>query len=408
MAGGSLGLRTNPALTLFLSLALVHSPILLVYGVELAGREHYYFFSAIWLVLAMLVSHMGGAVSGVRWQTVVLLIADGTLIAIASVWGSPWLGYVGFCLGCTAILMASENDWEGGSLLRLGVLPLLALRPPLNLDISMATGLRAWMIHSASAILDRLDVVHYWTGTVLYLPNTLSLDCGARAVMPSVLNMFSLAVLVVVLERRHWLVSILQLAAAAWWAVSLKVVHLTTIAVALAEYEVDLAAGCSAVAVDVLLIAVFLVCLFSTDRFLLLCTLPIPISTLEVEEDGDDNRLVTYFNRFFQSHADVRPLSATAFACFPTRFRGRAILAIILVCLVAAQALGLIFSYALPWRRAAGPPSDAGGQQAAEGASCPSAGGIRGETRPHGDLRLPFILVRHVDAGWWSGAGGPL
>jgi exosortase len=324
--------------TAFLLLVVVHAPTLLAYGGGLARRGHYEFFPVIWIGLLVLVLRRGSPVLILRWHHLGLLLLDGLLLIVGSLFRSPWLGFAGFCAGCFAVLAAGRDKVTGRSLWPLTLLPLITLRPPLNLDTEIITHLQLTTTRAASLLLDQVGVLHYRRGVVLELPDRQLFVDEACSGIHSLFALLGLAALIVLVQRRHWIVSLLLLASAVLWALLLNLVRVVVIVLADRVWGMDLASGWPHDVLSYILLGIALACLLSTDRLLLLLT-----SRIENKKGRprEINPLVRAFNWVFRPPSEARRPVPDA-AGSPLRVGRQAVLLVLGLIFVAVQLVGLL------------------------------------------------------------------
>lgn len=282
-----------------LLLAIAHSPLLWDYASALARREDYRLFPLFWLLFAGLVWRRGGALCW-RWPAGLLLVAD-VLLFVAAMWRySPWMAFVGFVCGCLAVLVSTRDRFTGRSLW-----PLVLL---LGATVRLPTPLEAWLLEplylavsgSASRILDLLHVLHVRHGVALELVGYEFVVDRAFGGVHSLFTLAGMAIMLAVVFRWHWLVSLLLLAAAAFWAYFWNVVHLVQVALAAANWEQDWTAGGARDVWSWSLVIASLLCLLASERLLMILTAPIIDAEGGLALADGPQTLVRWFNAFFQ------------------------------------------------------------------------------------------------------------
>lgn len=298
--------RSRRSATALALLGVLHAPTLWAYGCGLIALRHYQFFSVIWVALMVLAFLRSSPAMVLRWYHGALLAFDGLLLIIGAAYRSPELGFAGFCAGCLAVNAAGRDKKTGRSLWPLALLALVTLRPPAYLDERIGIEFQLTTARCASRVLSGLGVLHDHRGLVLELPSReLSLDeaCGG---IHSLFTLVSLAVLIVLVRRRHWLASLLLLASSVAWALLLNIVRVVAIVQADAWWGINLASGWSHDVLSYVVVAVAMICLMSTDELLLWLT-----SLIREQEDNElglneVNPLVRAFNSFFYPPAEFR------------------------------------------------------------------------------------------------------
>lgn len=145
-------------------LAAAHLPLAIRYLVDLLARPPYA-FAVVALALAIWYAversrHLGPLAAGRAAAGWTLLGVDAAVLLTAVLLDSPWLGWLAMMAMCAA-LVYSVGGWRlAARLAPAGLLLLLTLRPPLNLDIAAAGRVEHRVERMSRAALDALGVLH--------------------------------------------------------------------------------------------------------------------------------------------------------------------------------------------------------------------------------------------------------
>lgn len=198
-----------------------------------------------------------------------LLAMAFALLFVASLTWSPVLGMVGAILAVGAMLFRAGG---GGAVREFGpvwLLLWLVVPPPLQLDQALSLRLQRLASVIASALLDVAGCNHVLTGHVIEIPSQRFLVEEACSGIRSLFAIIALVAIFVVWQRRPLVHSLLLLAAAPCWAVSVNAARVWLVVLARDRWGADLASGSlhQILGIVVFLVGVFF--LFLTDRLLL-------------------------------------------------------------------------------------------------------------------------------------------
>jgi exosortase len=251
---------------------LAHLPLLVQHGRQLWLRPHYQFFPLVLLgslVLAFLRLRDGErlAPGSPRWSWPLLALAWFVLV-LAELLYSSWLAAV----AALALLAAALFTLGGGRLLRAALpawlLLWLAVPPPFELDRSLILGLQSLTARWSSSALDVLGVLHVMAGNVVESSGRRLLVEEACSGVNSLFSVLACTVFFVLLARRPFPWSLTLIAAAIAWVLAANVARVVFVTYASVRWGIDLTSGWRHDALGLLLFALALVLLASTDQLL--------------------------------------------------------------------------------------------------------------------------------------------
>jgi exosortase len=275
-------------------LVLAHLPLLVLQARLTWEYPHYRFFPLVLIGAGWLAVRVGrrlgplapGPDRPVAW----LLGGCWALLAGACLIGSAWLGAVA-TLGATAALSYAIG---GGALLR-PLLPawgllLLAIPPPLGLDLQLIGMLQTAVSRMSSSVLDLLGVFHLRQGNVIRLADRPLLIEEACSGIHSLFAVLAGVVFLAIWCRRSLARALALLAAAVTWVMVGNIVRIVAVVFLHARWRVDVASGWSHEALGLAAFALALGLTVSTDNlfsfFVDLRTLPRGWRRGLIEEPG--------------------------------------------------------------------------------------------------------------------------
>jgi exosortase len=175
----------------------------------------------------------------------------------------------------TLLMLAAIAWWAGGAKLARILLPtfillLVIIPPPARFDEIMGSQLRLWAVHAGGRLLDFVWVPHVISGTVLEIPGRRLLVEEACSGINSLMSVIAFSLLYGFWQRRSPIVITLLTVAAAGFVLCANIVRITTGAVLIHYWKIDILSGTAHESLGVLLFAVSLGLVISFDRFLLL------------------------------------------------------------------------------------------------------------------------------------------
>ena len=253
---------------------LAHLPLLLLLARYQWSRPHYqcfpvvlagfiYFVITRWRALDPKPTPRRSVLSSLMLLAAMLLLIGGVILF------SPWLAGVAMILAIGSLLLLLSgrhfySEFSGPWCLLWLIVPL-----PMQLDIRLIGSLQSKTSTAAGTVLDLMGIRHFMSGNVLEFPETKMLVEEACSGIHSLFALLALAGLFVVWARRPAVHSLVLLLAAAFWAALTNFLRVLTVAVAYAQYDIDLASGWVHDAVGVMFFGFALLMLVSTDQFLM-------------------------------------------------------------------------------------------------------------------------------------------
>ena len=246
------------------------APLLVAFFFDLWKQPEYQFFPQAlaaaaflaWDRLRELPRPMRG---GNEALTAAILLLSFTLLALALVFWSPWLGIVSALAATISILWGIG----GPALLRKTgpalVMVLTVIPPPLGLDLRLGLFLRGLATTMSSRTLDLLGVVHYVTGNVIELPGQKLLVEEACSGINSVLFVTAFTLFYLFWRRRSCLVFLVCLPVAVAFVVMGNVVRISLGACLVYYHGVDILTGWKHEAESIILTAVYLLLVVSLE-----------------------------------------------------------------------------------------------------------------------------------------------
>ena len=265
---------------LFWSIVLIAPmPGIVVYLAWISDLEQYGYIFPLYLALAALIFF--------RWdfrlrlpgdrESVVLVSAAMLMTFVSAVRASPWLSSIAFALALLSWLRTHRsNEGMNQRLTYLGLLLLMTIRLPLNLDLRLTAALQRATSRVSSYLLDSFEVTHYLRGNVIELPGgTLFVEEACSGVQ-SLFTVLFLVCLWMVFRRRPVMAAPVYLLAGMIWAMVMNVVRITSVALAQEWYATDLSSGVPHEILGWICLVVAIVMMLSTDRFLRVALFPVP------------------------------------------------------------------------------------------------------------------------------------
>jgi exosortase len=276
---------------------LAHVPLLVVHGRQIWLRPHYQFFPLVLLGAAVLaITRLYGFGSlrpaPLHWSLPLVGMAW-ALLAVAELLYSSWLGAVAALVLLGAALFAAGGGRLFRAALPAWLLLWLVIPPPFELDRQLILSLQTFTAGWSSRILDFLGVYHVMAGNVVEVGGRRLLVAEACSGVNSLFSVLACTLFFVFWARRPVVQSLLLLTAAVAWVLLANVARVTLVAYTCARSGVDLTVGWRHEALGMLLFAVALGLLWSTDRLLQFLLAPskekTPVSTLHESIPAAEN-----------------------------------------------------------------------------------------------------------------------
>ena len=274
----------------FALLIAIQLPMSIRYFVELWPRQHYQFFPfAIIAFIVLFATRKSHQPECWNWLAKVFVGLDFACVLAGCFLNSPWFFAVGLVFCLIAWCLASQDEGYRRSLLYLVVLPLTAIRLPLNYDEPVIMWLQRVTTSVASGVLHRTGMLHYREGNVLNFPGKSFMVEEACSGVQSLFTILFLAALVFCLKRRSFIHGICLLSFGLILSGMMNILRVVTIAVAWEVNATDLSTGWPHDALGYVCLGLAAAMLMSADRLLEFLFAPM----LDVRRHGGGS---LYFN----------------------------------------------------------------------------------------------------------------
>jgi len=272
------------ALTIRAALLFVfgYAPLLSLFFLNLWSRPHYQFFPLAlfgafllgWIRLQGVERPLRG---GHRMLSLLFLSASFVLLALATLFWSPWFG------GLATLVGLAGGIWmTGGSRLFRALVPALVLvssiiPPPLALDTRFAEHLRTLAINWSSHLLDLLAVTHSRSGNVIELPGQKLLVEEACSGINSVLVTMACCLFYMLWRRRSILRTVLCVVSSVSFVLLGNLFRISFGAWLKFRYNIEILSGWKHQLCGIILFSAYLVLIFSLDKWLDFLTSPVRV-----------------------------------------------------------------------------------------------------------------------------------
>lgn len=249
-----------------------HLPLLGVHLRNLWLRPHYQFFPLLLIGIGWLVwQRLPRDRTGVRKSSALenlLTLSGGTLLCLAFIFFTPWLGALAALLTCGGLL----RRWSGKAAWRqvwpAWLLAWVILPPPFAIDIRITQSLQRLTAWFSSSILDMFDIKHLMEGTVLDFPGRSLLVEEACSGIQSLFTLVACTLFFLVYKRRGVFIGATLIAAAVFWALMANILRVVVIAWTYDRLGTDLASGWRHELLGFLVFGLAIAMLASTDALL--------------------------------------------------------------------------------------------------------------------------------------------
>ncbi len=223
------------------------SPLVAVHAMHLWERPHFQFFPLAWIAFGLLVyqrARLAWYENSWRGRLGLATWGVGLLLAVGAAYlFSPWLGMLSTIL-CLA----------GWGFLRLGNVPaprwfawlaLLVVTLPLpgSMDAQFINRLQSLSSQSAGALLDLFGILHLRQGNLIEVQSKELFVDEACSGIDSFYALAAIALLMMIWQKRPFVVSVLTLLTVPVWAWFGNVLRLLVIVWMLDQFELDLSHG---------------------------------------------------------------------------------------------------------------------------------------------------------------------
>ncbi len=251
-------------------------PLLCLHFRQLWLYEHYQYFPFLLLGFPFLIAQNREAEPIPRsgngpWQSGLLFAGLG-ILALAVIGWSPNLSALALVLCGGAVLLHFYQTGHLSRFVPLWFVLFFLIKIPLNLDVDLIFWLQGITSKMASRSLDFLGVNHYLAGHNIRIA---SLDFAVEEACSGIQSLFSLlamTALILAYYRRTLVHSVLLLLLAVFWACMINVVRVVTLVTAYERFNIDLTADRPHEMLGLVLFALAIGLMFSSDRLLLFFT----------------------------------------------------------------------------------------------------------------------------------------
>ena len=260
--------------------ALGYAPLLTLLFVNLWGRPHYQFFplaliAAAFLAWIRLKDVPRPFEPGRPRLTALLLTGSFSLLAVATLYWSSWLGSLAALVGLMGLLW-----WRGGQPLLKSLLPALLLLlviipPPLDADTKLIGYLRVLAVGWSSRLLDVLGVTHALSGNIIELPGQKLLVDEACSGINSVLITLAGSLFYGFWRRRSAIHILVCLVSALSFVLLGNLARITLGAWLKFHYGLDILSGTAHELTGLILFVTYLVMILSVDQLWVFLTSPV-------------------------------------------------------------------------------------------------------------------------------------
>lgn len=264
-----------PALGLLL---LAHVPLLIQHATHMWNRPHYQFFPLVPIGAGVLaIAGLRGITQlapGSRSWSLSMLGVSLVLLSVGVLANSPWLGAVSAMISLAAVIITLGGRELMRRLLPAWLLLGLAVPPPLDLDVRLITWLQRFTAAAGSAILDiwPFQVLHMMSGTIVEVPGQRLLVEEACSGIHSLFAALACTIFFVFWARRPMIRSVLLIVAAVFWVLAANITRVVAITYAHTNWDLNLTEGAIHTLFGLVLFAITLSLIVSTDRLLLFFT----------------------------------------------------------------------------------------------------------------------------------------
>ena len=248
-------------------------PLLVIHFHRLLALPHYQFLPLLALgsgVLVFLgVRRCRPLTAPMPRAGLVPALVGWVLLAAAELANSPWLAMVAVLVILLAVLLGVggtrlfRTTWPAWALL------WLAVPPPFALDYHLVHWLQAQTARWSSLVLDYLGVYHVMAGNVVVIDGVRLLVEEACSGVNSLFSIIACTLFYIFVLRRPFLRSLLLVVAAIGWVLTANLARVVGIAYLKTKLGLDLAAGRPHEVFGMVLFALALGLIWSTDQFLL-------------------------------------------------------------------------------------------------------------------------------------------
>lgn len=226
-----------------------HAPLVVLHFVNLwQFRPHYEFFPVLLVIVAGLLyarwPRSGEVVPDTLSRALSLLglLAGLSLLALAVLLFSPWLGVIAAVCSLLGVLAALTGR-EVRKLLAPWALLWLVIPPPLSLDQDFVRQLQQQTSRAASAGLEYFGFRHLLDGNVFRVPSAELFVSEGCSGIHSQLVLIAASLVLAVIRHRSPLQSLFLLLSSVFWSFAVNTTRIMLIVAIFDRYQIDLSSG---------------------------------------------------------------------------------------------------------------------------------------------------------------------
>ncbi|MBX3438627.1 MAG: exosortase U, partial [Planctomycetaceae bacterium] len=226
-------------------IAAAHLPLVVTYFQRLLLFDHYEFVPLVLIGVPILLFIRARQIPRNAWRRGFphrALLTSCGILAVASLFGSPWAAVISLILSLGLWLRYySAAYWR--TLLPVWLLLFLVIRPPMHLDLSLITWLQIETSRISSMVLDNIGVKHLMDGNVLVIPERRFLVEEACSGINSVFALLTAAATYAVCVHATPVRAVLLIVSAVFWACFMNLVRIAATIFAFEQFQFDLGEG---------------------------------------------------------------------------------------------------------------------------------------------------------------------
>ena len=252
--------------------AVAFAPAVVAYFARLSSLEHYQFFPFALAGAALLARRawkeplVASPTSRGLWIAATSIALG--LLAASVVLQSPWAGYAGSLVMLTASLYGVGGRANVARFLPAIVMLLTVLRPPLSLDATLIAGLQTVTAQLAGVALDVFNIIHVRAGNVIEIPGRRLFVEEACSGVNSLFSASACTIFYLLWSRRHAFVAGVLLLCVPLWVVAANAGRIAIVAWLRSRWDVAADEGMLHDALGLVVFAVAMLLILSTERLL--------------------------------------------------------------------------------------------------------------------------------------------
>lgn len=256
-----------------------HLPFFFVSGRDLwLYRPQFWFFPFMLLAVAVLLwrrwPQSANAAAGF-WRYIANTSLTIGLVALASsvVLHAPWLAAIAAVVTTGGLLLRFGGAAMVARLFPIALLLWFVIYSPMLMEGEWLSWLQTTTFTTSSMLLDLLDIRHLQSDSQLHFPDRESLTI--EAINGDQFVLIACCAVFTVVVRRRWLYTASLLASTVCWATAINISRVTIVAVAAAQFDLDIAAGWQHEVLSYALVVFGLLMIMFTDQFLFTLFAPV-------------------------------------------------------------------------------------------------------------------------------------